>query len=351
MPEFRHLHSAHCESGATAALLRHGGLELSEAMVFGIGSGIFFFYPPFVRVVGMPLISFRSYPGRIFSLACKRLGVTIARKRFWTQARGVAALDELLDREVPVGIQTNMFWLTYFPREFRSQFNAHNLIALRREGDVYHLSDPVLQDPVQLHSTALERARFAKGVLAPRGALYYPSHVPSEVDLPAAIKLAVRHTADLMLKRAPIVGVRGIRRLAGHVRGWGRKVEPERRLLLLGHVIRMQEEVGTGGAGFRYLYAAFLQEAGELLGWKPYSEASARMTAVGDTWRAEFAKICGRIIKGRNADAENFDAAADTLLDCARQEEEVFRFLFETSPSPRIASPTPQTRCLSGMET
>ena len=28
---------------------------------------------------------------------------------------------------------------------------------------------------------------------------------------------------------------------------------------------RMQEEIGTGGAGFRFLYAAFLQEAGEKL--------------------------------------------------------------------------------------
>jgi len=27
----------------------------------------------------------------------------------------------------------------------------------------------------------------------------------------------------------------------------------------------MQEEIGTGGAGFRYIYAAFLQEAADFL--------------------------------------------------------------------------------------
>ena len=73
-----------------------------------------------------------------------------------------------------------------------------------------------------------------------------------------------------MLKRVPMLGVRGIHRLAGHVRGWSKTVpDIKKQNLLIGHIIRMQEEVGTGGAGFRYLYAAFLQEAGELLNHAP----------------------------------------------------------------------------------
>ena len=34
----------------------------------------------------------------------------------------------------------------------------------------------------------------------------------------------------------------------------------------LGNIVRMQEEIGTGGGGFRFMYAAFLQEAGDVLG-------------------------------------------------------------------------------------
>ena len=34
----------------------------------------------------------------------------------------------------------------------------------------------------------------------------------------------------------------------------------------LGQVIRMLEEIGTGGAGFRFIYAAFLQESAGILG-------------------------------------------------------------------------------------
>jgi len=68
-------------------------------------------------------------------------------------------------------------------------------------------------------------------------------------------------------------------------------------------IVRMQEEVGTGGAGFRYMYAAFLQEAASLFGSAELNDLSQEMTAIGDTWR-EFAVTAARIIKkgqaGRN---------------------------------------------------
>lgn len=49
---FPHRQSAHCESGVTANLLTCGGIEISEAMAFGIGSGLFFGYVPFLKMGG-----------------------------------------------------------------------------------------------------------------------------------------------------------------------------------------------------------------------------------------------------------------------------------------------------------
>lgn len=328
MSDFQHLHAGHCESGVTAALLGHAGLNLSEAMIFGLGSGIFFVYPPLIRIMGMPLISFRSYPGGIFKHSCRRLGVTTEQRSFASKKRGTQELDSLLEQRVPVGLRTNMFWLSYFPREFRSQFNGHNLIALARDGDNYRISDPVLAEPVEIDEPALTRSRFAKGALAPRGALYFVQSVPTSPNLAGAIKEAVRDTATRMQSRVPILGVRGIRRLAKHVRGWAHRVpDDRRRRLLLGHVVRMQEEVGTGGAGFRFMYAAFLQEAGELLGHEPFLQASEMMTEAGDLWRTGFAGTSVRIIKDRRPAGESLEDAADCLERCADKEAEVFQFL------------------------
>ena len=72
---FVHHHSAHCESGVTSALFRDKGVEISEPMVFGIGSGIFFGHLPFIKWVGMPICTLPvSARVRVFRKVAKRLG-------------------------------------------------------------------------------------------------------------------------------------------------------------------------------------------------------------------------------------------------------------------------------------
>ena|SRR5674536_39289 len=83
-----HRTSAHCETGVTSALFRDKGLDISEPMVFGIGSGIFFGHLPFIKQTGLPISTFRSIPGLVFKKAAKRLGVTVFRKRFRNQQKG-----------------------------------------------------------------------------------------------------------------------------------------------------------------------------------------------------------------------------------------------------------------------
>ena len=73
-PAFAHAHSAHCESGAFAALLRHNGVHLTESMVFGIGSGLFFLYFPLLKIYGAPLVAYRDAPNMIMTRAARRLG-------------------------------------------------------------------------------------------------------------------------------------------------------------------------------------------------------------------------------------------------------------------------------------
>jgi len=91
----------------------------------------------------------------------------------------------------------------------------------------------------------------------------------------------------------------------------------------MGQVVRMLEEIGTGGAGFRFIYAAFLQEAARELNQPWLNEISDEMTQAGDRWR-EFAIIAGRIFKSRAGQEENYQAAADVLLDIADREEKIF---------------------------
>lgn len=328
--DFSHRQFAHCESGVTANLLNYHGFPCSEALVFGIGSGLFFGYVPFVKLNFLPLTTFRSAPGSIFKRATARLGVTIRQQRFSNPIAAEQALDELLAAGQPVGAQTGVFWLPYFPPAYRFHFNGHNLIVIGKEDNEYLISDPIFEQLVRCPAADLRKARFAKGALAPKGKLYYIESMPSRFDLLQAVRSGIRDVCRVMLNTpVPLAGVRGIRFLAARMVKWPAKLGEKQTLQHLGHIVRMQEEIGTGGGGFRFIYAAFLQEAAALFGDEGLADLSGRCTAVGDLWR-EFALIAARVCKGRAAVQTSIGELSQLLLQCAAAEETLFRDLQQT---------------------
>jgi hypothetical protein len=310
---FKHQHAAHCESGAVSSLLRHHGVDISEAMAFGLTSALAFAYLPFIKISGLPLISYRMPPKAILKGVRRRLGVRMRYETFRNPAAGTARLDELLAQGQPVGLQTSVYWLPYFPPDMRFHFNAHNLIVYGKEGDEYLISDPVGETPVRAPAADLQKARFARGVLAPHGLLYYPTHIRPPKDLRPAIVAAIRRTARVMLHTPlPLIGIRGMRMLARRIGALPQARDPEHTALFVGHVVRMQEEIGTGGGGFRFLYASFLQEAAQRANDQTLADAANDMTAAGDHWR-EFALSAARMCKGRLA------------MDCAQLKQMVLQ--------------------------
>lgn len=325
--DFEHRHAGHCESGTVSALLRHGGLELSEPMVFGIGGGLFFLFMPWLKMGGIPLTAYRDAPRAIIKNVCKRLGVRMQHHRFRNPDTGMRALDDFLAAGRPVGLQTSVFWLPYFPPDMRFQFNAHNLVAYGKRENEYLISDPVADRPVTCPADDLRRARFAKGVFAPKGLIYYPDHIPASPDLASAVRTAIRATCKRMLEvPMPFLGVRGMRSLAKQMERWPQKLGAERARVWVGSVVRMQEEIGTGGAGFRFMYAAFLQEAAGLLKESALADAAQQMTETGDQWR-EFAVHGALLCKGRNEGPNTYRELADRIRECAAREERVYQLL------------------------
>ncbi|MBE0596875.1 MAG: BtrH N-terminal domain-containing protein [Desulfuromonadales bacterium] len=329
--DFPHRQSAHCESGVTANLLTHGGIKISEAMAFGIGSGLFFGYVPFLKMGGLPLITFRGAPGCIFRKAARRLGVEMAQEKFRRPERAREALDRLLAAGVPVGAQTGAYWLPYFPAALRFHFNGHNLVVCGREGGDYIISDPVFPGLVRCPAEDLDRARFSKGALAPKGRLYHLRRLPDQIDLGAAALAGIRDVCRIMLKTpVPFAGIRGMHLLARKLERWPAKLGDSQAALHLGHMIRMQEEIGTGGGGFRFIYAAFLQETAALLGRPELQLLSERMTAAGDRWRS-FAVGGARICKGRPLPEDTYEALARRLRACAEEERQIYSDLQEVA--------------------
>jgi len=324
--DFTHHQAAHCENGVISNLLKHKGYEISEPMAFGLGSGIFFVYLPFLKVNFAPAVSYRPMPGLIFKRMCKRLGITIRRQKFKSPKNAQKALDAMLEKGIPVGLQVGVYNLTYFPDDYRFHFNAHNMVVYGKEKDMYLISDPIMEKVTSLPSDQLDLVRFAKGAFAPKGQMYYPTDVPAELPLEKAITKAIKATCRDMLAPVPLVGVKGMRTVSKAIRKWPKKVGVKKTNHYLGQIVRMQEEIGTGGGGFRFIYGAFLEEASVILNNPVLKELSKEITEIGDFWR-DFAIDASRLYKNRSTEFDGYNKVADKLLVIANREEVFFKKL------------------------
>jgi len=339
--DFAHHQTTHCETGAMINLLRFRGAELSEPMAFGIGGGIFFGYFPLLRMAHIRVTTFRRMPGAIFRKGFKRLGVAHRTSAFFRPETAQRELDRLLDAGTPVACQVGFFWLPYVPRAMRSHFNAHLIVIYGRRGDDYLVSEPGMEQVQTIRRADLARARFARGGLNPRGRLYWLTQDcgSAQLDLAAPILAGLKDSCYNMLDIPfPVLGVRGIRYLARDMVKWQRQLDGDALRDNLNQIVIMQEVVGSGGAGFRFMFAAFLAEAAAVLAAPDLAQASRDMTALGDQWR-EFALITSRFIKNRSQAGDNCQTVVDRLNDLADREETAYRRLREITRSLRAPRP------------
>ena len=197
---FVHQQAAHCETGVTSALFRFQGVDISEPMIFGIGSGIFFGYLPFIKLSHLPITAFRSKPGSVFRKAAKRLGADFVIKTFRNPQQGMDELRQVLKTGKIVGLATNLYWLPYVSERHRHNFSGHNIIVLRENRRRFSHLRPNICVSVDCTADGLERARFVPGPLNPRGYMYYTKSINPHPDLRTACIKGMKDSCNAMLE-------------------------------------------------------------------------------------------------------------------------------------------------------
>lgn len=330
MIDYTHRQAGHCESGATSNLFRFNGLEMTEQMAFGIGNGLYFSYIPFLKIQFAPMISFRNIPNTVFRRATNYMGIeATVIKKIKDPKEAMELLDRNLGQGIPTGCQVGVFQLTFFPPEYRMHYNMHNLVVFGKEGNLYHISDTVMEFPQVLTYEDLVRVRYAKGAFAPQGKMYWINNrIDRPIDLKPAIIKAIAKTVNEMIGIPfPLIGVKGLRWMARDIKTWPKKHGNDKAAFYLGQILRMAEDFGTGGAGFRYIYGAFLKEAGELFNnHHELLEASDLMGRTANKWR-EFTYMGARNCKNRSKPEENYGTLSEKLLEIASDEEKVYKML------------------------
>src|SRR4029079_16791143 len=140
--------------------------------------------------------------------------------------------------------------------------------------------------------------------------------ITDEMIRNAIVKGIKRNTRDMLHIPASVVGVRGIRHTAKKILKWREQLGVMKAGIYLAQLVRMQEEIGTGGGGFRFIYGAFLQQAYNYIPKEELLKVSEQFTKAGDVWRASAVQAAG-IFKGRITEEKDFREMADYLFEVA----------------------------------
>lgn len=327
--DFTHKMAAHCESGTVTALLNNKGLDITEAMVFGISSGIFFGYFESSNFP-FPMFIVRNKPGSMRSNISKRLGVKFYEKTFRNEKQGIEMLDSLLQQDIPTAVQVDFYYMEFLPEYIRAHMNVHFVNIVGYDGENYFVSDSYYPKKAELRREVLNKARFVGGYMAPKGFLFYPTYIPENIDYNKAIIRGIKKAAFNMTKLpVPFVGIRGMRKFAKKITGWP---DLARDIDHLSHEIMkinvLLEDQGTGGAGFRYLYATFLQQAAKKLNDGQLESMSERMMLIGDDWR-NISYFAAKIGKNRDLGPERLNELSQMINGMADQEQAFFTELYK----------------------
>lgn len=182
----------HCETTALGVLLGHAGLELSEAMLFGLGEGLGFVYWD-AKGMDVPFLGGRSKPMAITRALAGRLGLELRVTETASAARGWRNVVAELGAGRPVGLQLDCYHLEYFTA--RTHFGGHVVAMYGYDDTDAYLVDTAQQGgavTTSLRSLALARAE--RGPMTARHLAFTLAVPEARPDLGVAIRAAVRGT-------------------------------------------------------------------------------------------------------------------------------------------------------------
>ncbi|MFD3698891.1 BtrH N-terminal domain-containing protein [Streptomyces sp. NPDC058646] len=311
----------HCETTALGVLLRHEGLDLSEPMLFGLGSGLSFIYWD-SKAMGFPFLGGRVKPFELTRNLAAALGLelhvaeTTSPRKAWQNVMAPIAAGR------PVGLQLDSYHLDHFSSKVH--FGGHIVAMYGYDGQDAYLVDTAAQGgAVTTGLAALARARAERGPMTARHrsfTLTAPSSIRSPQD---RIVPAIKACADAFL-HPPIanLGHRGIEKTARQVPKWLQRSDSPREDLPRAAVL--MEKAGTGGALFRNLYRDFLAECAQL------TDSSCLRT--GHSLYAEAATLWTQVAvlvttAGETGEAKHLVEAGSLLHELARVERDAMQAL------------------------
>ncbi len=318
---FKAFEGQHCETTATGSLLKHLGINISEAMLFGIGEGLGYIYWK-MKNMDFPFIGGRIKTDILTQNICKNLNLKLEIKETGSMKKAWENVVNTIDQDQVVGLKLDCYHLDYFTNKIH--FAGHYVAMYGYDESQAYLVDTVQQGGMV--STSLSNLALARNERGPMSSKNLSYTITKNAALPAmkhVITAAIyRNAIDYLNPPIKNFGFKGIAKTASEIYKWfdtskNVKYEFETSAMLM-------ERAGTGGALFRNLYRDFLKVSIEKHTLNMLQPAYERFIEHAKDW-SQLAELFATI--GKTGNRQYMDEAAQLLRSLSEAEKQSMELL------------------------
>ena len=258
-----HTPGKHCSSTAIADLLNFHGFSWSEDLCFGLGGGLGITYLKNLTSSPTRLLHTRSlgYEKRLFNaIGISDFSWQSADSSKVSEAQLIAALKN----DQPAMLVTDIFYLHYFNSS--SHFPGHGIMVWGYDENkkVFYVSDTEREN---LEEVSFEDMRKARVSTVPpficHGDFFAPKTLTKPDNLAVICQQAIVENAYRLLhSKDQSSGISALYSMLEDLSQWKTEDDWKWNCRFAYQTI---EKRGTGGSGFRKMYARFLNESSDLL--------------------------------------------------------------------------------------
>ncbi|WP_366924467.1 BtrH N-terminal domain-containing protein [Metallumcola ferriviriculae] len=275
----KHYPGVHCCSTSVRDIVNFHGHELSEAMCFGLASGLGFTYWKDDKVSPS-----RCMAGRAEWIApqfFQNIGMPFTwevQKEFpWPE------MKKYLDNDVPILLLTDIYYLEYYGSSTHFAGHCVVLAGYDEEHETVFLGDTDREGWQTASLASLEKAMNSVALPVSIQNYWQPFPKVEIASIESAIVTALmRQYKQMQHPSQPIVGLTGMQHFVKDLKNWSKEAADLDWCLRFSY--QVIEKRGTGGGNFRLIYSSFLEEAHQYFPGSTLDDAAAEMKEIAALW-------------------------------------------------------------------
>ncbi|MFW9903776.1 MAG: BtrH N-terminal domain-containing protein [Candidatus Thorarchaeota archaeon] len=290
IPNFHHAPGVHCTSSALRDVFEFHGLTMSEALIFGLGSGLGLSFGKLGNA--NPIMGGRQY--KFEDNLCKLLNIKLRKFMTSNEEEGWQRLKKQIENGTATAINVDMAYLPYQKLPDGFHFGQHAVVVAGYDSKTSNvlIADTDFPDLQEISLDDLTKARNSSYSrwMDPRNFIYeftFPEQIPNLMDV---IPIAIQRNGQNLLKKGrimrifgPTSGIDAITKFTQDLEKLSKMSNPvlqDRCNEIAGFI----SHYGTGGGLFRLLYSQFLSESAPICSDPSLSKLGDYYKNLGKKW-------------------------------------------------------------------